>query len=117
MTTRLTTIRKSPAPSRAAARRSALLPLWLISGSLLLGACDARLSGKYGDELGIMEYEFESDGTVYINTMGVRVAGEYEIDDDNVIVRGPHGNLVFERRDDHLVGPMGLTLGLKESKK
>lgn len=115
MTALIRMIRGRPTPARGMpflARR--LFPLCLISTSLLLGACDARLSGKYGDELGIMEYEFESDGTVYMNAMGVRVAAEYEIDDDNVIVRGPHGNLVFELRDDRLIGPMGLTLDRRE---
>lgn len=81
---------------------------------LLLSACGSGLSGKYSDEMGIMEYEFDTDGTVYMNALGSRVAGEYEIDDNNVIVRGPHGNLVFERKDDQLVGPMGLILSRRD---
>lgn len=93
-------------------------PLRLLVGlavvSLLLSACDSGLSGKYGDEMGIIEYEFDADGTVYMNAMGTRVAGEYEIDGDNVIVHGPHGNLVFELQEDRLVGPMGLILGRKD---
>lgn len=82
--------------------------------SLLLGACDSGLSGKYGDEMGILEYEFETDGTLYMNAMGTRMAGEYEVDGDRVIVHGPHGNLVFELQEDRLVGPMGLVLGRKD---
>ena len=97
-------------------RSLGLLPalLCLILASLLLSACDSGLSGKYGDEMGIMEYEFDADGTVYMNAMGTRVAGEYEIDGDNVIVQGPHGNLVFELQEDRLGGPMGLILGRKD---
>lgn len=94
--------------------RPPLVLLGLAVISLLLGACDSGLAGKYGDEMGIMEYEFDTDGTVYMNAMGTRVAGEYEIDGDKVIVQGPHGNLVFELQEDRLVGPMGLILGRKE---
>lgn len=94
--------------------RPQLVLLGLAVILLLLGGCDSGLSGKYGDEMGIMEYEFDADGTVYMNTMGIRVAGEYEIDGDKVIVQGPHGNLVFELQEDRLVGPMGLILGRKE---
>ena len=97
-----------PRPVRRLAATLSLLP------ALLLSACGSGLSGKYGDEMGIMEYEFDSDGTVYMNAMGARVAGEYEIDDDNVVVRGPHGNMVFEMKDDQLVGPMGLILSRKD---
>lgn len=94
--------------SRCLPRTLALL--CLLPAALLLSACGSGLSGKYGDEMGIMEYEFDSDGTVYMNAMGTKVAGEYEIDDNNVIVHGPHGNMVFELKDDQLVGPMGLIL-------
>ena len=87
---------------------------FLVPLLFLLTACGSGLSGKYGDEMGIMEYEFDTDGTVYMHTMGTRVAGEYEIDDNNVIVRGPNGNLVFERKDDQLVGPMGLILSRRD---
>lgn len=86
----------------------------LLSMTLLLSACGSGLSGEYSDEMGMMKYEFESDGKVYMTTMGMKVAGEYEIDDGNVIVKGPHGNLVFERKDDTLIGPMGLTLSKRE---
>ncbi|BAZ94778.1 type I restriction-modification system methyltransferase subunit [Thiohalobacter thiocyanaticus] len=86
----------------------------LVPMLFLLTACGSGLSGKYADEMGIMEYEFDSDGTVYMNAMGTRVAGEYEIDDNNVIVHGPHGNLVFERKDDQLIGPMGLILSRRD---
>lgn len=94
--------------------RRALMLTCLIPATLVLHACGSGLSGKYSDEMGIMEYEFDSDGTVYMNAMGTRVAGEYEIDDSNVIVRGPHGNLVFEMKDEQLVGPMGLILSRRD---
>lgn len=102
----------SHTPWFGALRLPALLCLTLVA--LLLGACDSGLSGKYGDEMGILEYEFETDGTLYMNAMGTRMAGEYEVDGDKVIVRGPHGNLVFELQEDRLVGPMGLVLGRKD---
>ncbi|RRQ22759.1 hypothetical protein [Thiohalobacter thiocyanaticus] len=94
--------------------RRAVTLMCLLPATLLLSACGSGLSGKYGDEMGIMEYEFDSDGTVYMNAMGTRAAGEYEIDDTNVIVRGPHGNMVFELKDEQLVGPMGLILSRRD---
>lgn len=94
--------------------RRAMTLMCLLPTVLLLSACGSGLSGKYSDEMGIMEYEFDSDGTVYMNAMGTKVAGEYEIDDTNVIVQGPHGNLVFEMKDEQLVGPMGLILSRRD---
>ncbi len=86
----------------------------LLSTALFLTACGSSLSGEYTDEMGIMSYEFKSDGKVYMTTMGIQVAGEYEIDKEKIIVEGPHGNMVFERKEDQLVGPMGLLLTKKE---
>ena len=82
----------------------------LLTLLFLLAGCSSGLSGKYSDENGLMSYEFQSDGKVFMKMMGMQFAGEYEIDEDKVIVKGPNGNLVFDREGDILKGPMGLEL-------
>jgi len=84
---------------------------------LLLTACGSGLSGQYSDNSGIMQYDFRSGGKVYVTTLGIQSAGEYEIDDDKLIIRGNNGNMVLQIREDGtLVGPMGLVLSKKEDR-
>jgi len=84
---------------------------------LLLTACGSGLSGQYSDNSGIMQYDFKTDGKVYVTTLGIQSAGEYEIDDDKVIIRGNNGNIVFQiKEDDTLIGPMGLVLSRAEDR-
>jgi hypothetical protein len=84
---------------------------------LLLTACSSGLSGQYSDNSGIMQYDFRSDGKVYVTTLGIQSAGEYEIDDDKLIIRGNNGNMVFQiKEDDTLIGPMGLVLSKTEDR-
>jgi len=75
-----------------------------------LSGCGSGLSGEYADERGIMRYDFKSDGKVYISALGIEAAGEYEVDDNKVIVRGPNGNMVFTMGEDVLQGPRGMVL-------
>ena len=52
-----------------------------------------------------------------MTTLGIQSAGEYEIDDDKVIIRGSNGNVVFQlKEDDTLIGPMGLVLSKTEER-
>lgn len=97
-------------PAHSRAWRAAML-------ALLLGACDAAFEGEYRDELGVSHYAFASDGRVRISAMGASFDGEYELDGDRVVVRGPNGTLVFHRQDDRLEGPMGLVLYPAETMK
>jgi len=84
---------------------------------LLLTACGSGLSGQYSDNSGIMQYDFKSDGKVYVTTLGIQSAGEYEIDDDKLIIRGNNGNMVLQiKEDDTLIGPMGLVLSKTEDR-
>jgi len=84
---------------------------------LLLTACGSGLSGQYSDNSGIMQYDFKTNGKVYVTTLGIQSAGEYEIDDDKVIIRGNNGNIVFQiKEDDTLIGPMGLVLSRAEDR-
>jgi hypothetical protein len=85
--------------------------------ALLLTACGSGLSGQYSDNSGIMQYDFKSDGKVYVTTLGIQSAGEYEIDDDKLIIRGNNGNMVLQiKEDDTLIGPMGLVLSKTEDR-
>ncbi len=84
---------------------------------LLLTACGSGLSGQYSDKSGIMQYYFKSDGKVYVTTLGIQSAGEYEMDDDKIIVKGNKGNMVFQiNQDDTLIGSMGLVLSKREER-
>ena len=97
-------------------RRPAGSVVSLMAGlTLLLTACGSGLSGEYSDKAGMLQYDFRSDGKVYMTTLGIQVAGEYEIDDDKVIIQGSNGNMVFELRDDGtLAGPLGVVLSKRK---
>jgi hypothetical protein len=98
-------------------RWSARSGITLLTGlALLLTACGSRLSGQYSDKSGMLQYDFRSDGKVYMSTLGIQTAGEYEIDDDKVILKGSNGNMVLEIQDDGtLTGPMGMVLSKREA--
>lgn len=78
--------------------------------SILVGAvgCGAGLSGTFEEESGLGQLEFQDDGTVYVSLLGVTVAGEYELDGEHVILRGPNGTQVLTRNGARLVGGPGL---------
>ncbi len=80
---------------------------------LLLAACSSGIEGTYKDRLGLTEYEFNSDGTVYRRTMGLETESRYEVEDGKVRIFSkddPNGpRLVFTLEDDgSLSGPLGL---------
>jgi hypothetical protein len=55
-----------------------------------------------------MQFDFKSNGKVCVTTLGIQSAGEYEIDDDRLIVKGNNGNMVLQIKvDDTLTGPPG----------
>ena len=72
--------------------------------------CGNDLSGTYADDAGVTRYAFARGGDVTISVLGAEVAAEYHIDGDKVLVSSAQGTVVLTRRDDHLVGPMGLEL-------
>lgn len=91
----------------------------LVGLSLLLAACGAGMNGTYEDKLGLTEYEFKSDGTVYQRTFGLETESRYEVDDGKVRIFDKDNEdsvrLVFTRQDDgSLKGPMGLSFKKKE---
>jgi hypothetical protein len=87
-----------------------ILRLSLYSALLALAGCGADIAGTYEDESGITRYAFAGDGDVQIHVLGADVDAEYQLDGDKVLVTSAQGTVVLTRRDDRLVGPMGLEL-------
>lgn len=90
-------------------QRGAFTAILLASGAMV-AACGKGFSGEYLDEMGISQYEFTRDGRVYMSVMGIESTGEYEVDGERVVLRGPNGTMVLSRDGEDLVGPMGLRL-------
>jgi len=84
--------------------------LALMLAGAMLAACGNGFSGVYRDEMGVSQYEFTGDGRVYMSVMGIESAGEYEVDGERIVLRGPNGTMVLSRDGEELVGPMGLRL-------
>src|SRR5690606_16438163 len=88
--------------------------LTLLSTLLLASACGRDVSGLYTDLTGVTQYEFSSDGKVYISVFGATVSGTYEVASDRVLVTTPQGTVVLLRKHGRLEGPMGLELARAE---
>jgi hypothetical protein len=70
---------------------------------------DPRLVGTvWVDTNKTMRFEFRDEETVFINALGIKAAGTYEVSRDDVVVKGPHGQLVYTLKGDRLTG-MGAT--------
>jgi hypothetical protein len=90
--------------------------------SFTLSACGSGLDGKYSDENGMMEYRFESNGKVYLNSaLGLGLAGfelefEYEIDGEKLKITAPgkEGIIRMTLNED---GSINAAPGLKLTKK
>jgi hypothetical protein len=97
--------------SRSAPRRTLLIAPVLLA----IAACGPSINGTYSDASGIAEYEFRSDGKVYITVFGATASGTFEVDRDRVLITSPQGTVVFTRDKDRLIGPMGLELHRKDN--
>ena len=75
-----------------------------------LAACGEDLSGTYADDRNVTAYEFHGDGRATIFVLGTKVAADYAVDKDRVLVTSAQGTVVLRRSGDHLYGPMGLEL-------
>ena len=70
---------------------------------------DPRLVGsEWVDTNKTMKFEFRDEETVFINALGIKAAGTYEVSRNDVVVKGPHGQLVYTLNGDRLTG-MGAT--------
>lgn len=74
--------------------------------ALALAACDRSLSGTWQDAEGEASYRFEPDGTASVTVLGARVAAEYTVDGDKVLVSSPQGTVVLKMKQGRLYGPM-----------
>ena len=73
---------------------------------LLLVACGSGMDGTYADPTGAMTLEFRSGGEVRQSTLGMTMAGTYEVSGDEVIVEFNNRRMVFERDGDRLTNGM-----------
>ena len=79
------------------------------ASALFLAACGgAGMSGTWCEESGIAALEFHDDGTVYVTSIGGTFEGEYEVKRGRVVLKGPRGNQVLERRGDRLEAGFGM---------
>lgn len=70
---------------------------------------DPRLVGTaWIDTNKTMKYEFRDEETVFINALGIKAAGTYKVSRNDVVVKGPHGQLVYTLDANRLTG-MGAT--------
>ncbi len=64
--------------------------------------------------MGVSKYTFKSNGKVIVDTVGFASELSYEVDDKNVKISGPQGNLIMTIKDDKSIeGPLGLLLTKK----
>ncbi len=69
---------------------------------------DPELVGyTFVGEQGISSLEFRDEKRVMFSALGLKFAGTYEVDEGDVIVVGPHGQIVFTKQGNALNG-MGL---------
>lgn len=74
-------------------------------------ACSSGLDGTYAGPMGISKYEFKSNGSVTITSLGTVVEAEYSIDGDKLKLGGPQGTLIMTILEDGTIrGPMGIPL-------
>ncbi len=86
--------------------------------ALTLAACGKSLDGIYKDNLGLQKYEFQSDGTVYVSTMGVIQEGTYALEDDKVKITIEGETVIFDLNPDGSIeGALGMTLRKQTEQK
>ena len=87
-------------------RRVALAILLALS----FAGCERDMSGTWQDADGEVSYRYEPDGKASISVLGARVAAEYTIDGDRILVSSPQGTVVLKSKEGRLYGPMGREL-------
>lgn len=66
---------------------------------------DPRLVGtEWVDSNNTMKFDFRDHETVFINALGLKTAGTYKVSRDDVVVRGPHGQLAYTLDGNRLTG-------------
>jgi hypothetical protein len=75
-----------------------------------LAACGGDVCGTWHDTGGVTSYRFGADGKATVAVLDSRVAAEYLLKGDRVLVTSPQGTVVLTRRGNRLYGPMGQEL-------
>lgn len=77
--------------------------------AIAAGGDPALVGYRFVDAERLTSLEFRDERRVIFSALGMRFAGIYELSQDDVIVEGPNGSIVFARDGDRLSG-MGLVL-------
>ncbi len=80
----------------------------LLAAAFVISGCEDRMSGVYALPNGTGSMEFKTDGTVYVEMLGMIFAGEYTVDEQRIIIKGPNGSQVYTLNGDHLEGGLGM---------
>jgi hypothetical protein len=96
------------ATSRLARRLSLLAPaLLLLLGAAACGSGGGGLTGTWSDEMDLVSYEFDRDGTVTVTSLGGSVLLSWERDGDRVLVGEPGQQQVLRLEDGVLQAGFG----------
>ena len=86
---------------------------WVVAGAAgALAACGGSggVSGTWRDTGGVTSYRFAPDGRATVAVLDTRIAAEYRLDGNRILVSSPQGTVVLTRRGNRLYGPMGQEL-------
>ena len=86
---------------------------WVVAGTAVaLAACGggSGVSGTWRDTAGVTSYRFAPDGRATVAVLETRIAAEYRLDGDRILVTSPQGTVVLTRQGNRLYGPMGQEL-------
>jgi hypothetical protein len=71
----------------------------------IAAGADPRIVGhQWTDENDMMRLDFRDEETVFVAALGMKFAGTYKVSRDDIVVKGPHGQLVYSIRGETLVG-------------
>ncbi|MGB5763070.1 MAG: hypothetical protein WBM58_11030 [Sedimenticolaceae bacterium] len=71
----------------------------------IAAGADPRIVGyQWIDANDMMRLDFRDEETVFVTALGMKFAGTYKVSRDDIVVIGPHGQLVYSIRGETLVG-------------
>ena len=101
-----------PRTPRLVRRRLSVLAflLLLVLGAAACGSGGGGLTGTWSDEMDLVTYEFDRDGTVTVTSLGGSVLVSWERDGDRILVGEPGQQQVLRLDDGVLHAGFGTTL-------
>jgi hypothetical protein len=97
----------SPTPRLVRRRLSVLAFLLLLVGAAGCGSGGGGLTGTWSDEMDLVSYEFDRDGTVTVTSLGGSVLLSWERDGDRILVGEPGQQQVLRLEDGVLQAGFG----------